>query len=382
MTPIRRARDLNFEVAGALYDLALVHPVEYARVAYRRAARAVLWLEEPVDRVARQGRLREVPNIGPSTERIVVEHLDRGASPTVESAIERSPRRVDVEAARALRRGFLSRAEVLRVLQARGTGVVALDDYRGDLQMHTLDSDGGESVEAMADAAAARGHEYLNVTDHSYGLAIAGGMSMEEAARQHAEIDRLNDLRRGRFRIFKGIEANIRPDGSVDMTEDELARFEIVVAAPHSILRRSHDQTDRMIAAVRHPGVHVIGHPRGRMMSRQGVLARWDLVFEEAARRDVAIELDGDWYRQDLDHELARQALAAGCRFALDSDAHSGRELVYSEFAIAHARLAGIPRDRVINTWPAARLDDWARSRKAAHPRRSRTASPGRQPHA
>ena len=126
-----------------------------------------------------------------------------------------------------------------------------------------------------------------------------------------------------------------------------------------------------MIATVRHPGVHVLAHPRGRMYSRRGVLARWDEVFEEAAARGVAVELDGDPYRQDLDFALAKRALAAGCLFAIDSDAHSGAELAYAELALAHARLAGIPARRVINTWPAEKLLEWAR--KPSGRRRPRT---------
>jgi putative hydrolase len=148
------------------------------------------------------------------------------------------------------------------------------------------------------------------------------------------------------------------------MTADELKQFELVLAAPHSKLRVGADQTERMLATVRHPAVHVLAHPRGRMYSRQGVLARWPEVFAEASAQGVAIEIDGDPYRQDLDYTLARNALAAGCLFALDSDAHSGSELVYADFALAHARLARIPASRIINTWPATKLLDWARRRR------------------
>jgi putative hydrolase len=186
-------------------------------------------------------------------------------------------------------------------------------------------------------------------------------MSMEEVGRQHAVIDAFNRSQDGRFRVIKGIEANIPLDGGVDMTDDELARFELVLAAPHSRLRRAEDQTARMLAAVRHPGVHILAHPRGRMMTRAGVQADWGKVFAEAKRRNVAIEIDGDPFRQDLDQSLARQALAAGCLFALDSDAHSGPELAYTDIALAHARLAGIPAERVINTWPVDRLLAWAK---------------------
>jgi histidinol phosphatase-like PHP family hydrolase len=115
-----------------------------------------------------------------------------------------------------------------------------------------------------------------------------------------------------------------------------------------------------MIAAVRTPGVHVLGHPRGRMYgSRAGVQAHWDDVFSAAADAGVAVEIDGDPSRQDLDYTLARRALAAGCLFALDSDAHAPDELAAAETAIGHARLAGIPPDRIINCWPLEKLLDW-----------------------
>ncbi|HEV8129215.1 MAG TPA: PHP domain-containing protein, partial [Candidatus Eisenbacteria bacterium] len=294
------------------------------------------------------------------SERVIVEYLREGSSPTVKRAVEKSGKADDVRSAHAHRTNFLSRAAAVMVLTARMKGVIGLEDYRGDLQMHTEWSDGSASIGDMATSAMERGYGYIGVSDHSYGLKIARGMSMEDAARQHREIDRLNEKWAGRFRVFKGIEANIPADGGVDMTAEELARFEIVLAAPHSKLRKAEDQTARMLATVRHPRVHILAHPRGRMYSRQGVLARWDEVFAEAARHHVAVELDGDPYRQDLDWTLAARALDLGCLFAIDSDAHSGAQLAYTELALAHARLAGIPADRIINTWNATRLLDWA----------------------
>ena len=183
---------------------------------------------------------------------------------------------------------------------------------------------------------------------------------MAKLAEQHLEIAKLNDLCRGRFRLLKGIEANIRADGSIDMLPAELDHLEIVVAAPHSALRSPGDQTMRMVSAVKAPGVHILGHPRGRKYgTRPGVTADWKRVFAAAAGSGVAVEIDGDPSRQDLDYELAATALASGCLFALDSDAHSTGELRYAETAIAHARLAGIPSERIINCWPLDRLLDW-----------------------
>src|SRR6185369_2422655 len=131
---------------------------------------------------------------------------------------------------------------------------------------------------------------------------------------------------------------NIRADGSVDMEQDELRELELVVAAPHSALRTEADQTARMVTAVRTPGVHILGHPRGRIYgSRPGVSARWDEVFEAAAQSGVAVELDGDPARQDIDFDMAKRAIDLGCIFALDSDAHAVDQLSYAETAIAHA---------------------------------------------
>ena len=225
----------------------------------------------------------------------------------------------------------------------------------------------------MIKGARELGHSCLGITDHSYGLPIARGMSMEQASRQWAEIDRLNAKHEGEFRVFKGIEANILADGALDLQPDEAAGFEFVVASPHSILRKTDDQTPRMIAAVKTPGVAILGHPRGRVFnSRPGVAADWNAVFDIAARLEVAIELDGNWHRQDIDYVLAGRALEAGCIFALDSDAHSIAELRFSEYALAHARLAGIPSERVINCWSDDRLDEWMKSR---HQRRRRRSS-------
>jgi histidinol phosphatase-like PHP family hydrolase len=260
--------------------------------------------------------------------------------------------------------GFLTAAEVAAALKNRRLrGVVSRRDYRGDLQMHSTYSDGSQTLADIVETGLRRGYEYAAVTDHSYGLPVAHGVSMARLAEQHREIDRLNAVHDGRFRIIKGIEANILADGGLDMTAEERRRLELVVAAPHSSLRSSADQTRRILSAVRTPGVHILGHPRGRKRGvRPGVKADWDRIFAAAARRTLAIEIDGDPRRQDIDHTLARRALAAGCIFALDSDAHSTEEWSFADNALAHARLAGIPSERIINCWPVDFLLEWARS--------------------
>jgi histidinol phosphatase-like PHP family hydrolase len=343
--------DRNGQVAALLRDFAAVQKSKQSMWGYKRAAAAVLALEEPIESLREpDGTLRKIPHIGPSSTRIIPEVLDTGTSATVESAIAGSSQAGDVERRRGLRDHFLSRAQVVAALRNPRLTGPTLADYHGDLQMHSTWSDGSQSLEDIVEAGISRGYHFCAVTDHSYGLKIAGGVSMADLAEQHEDINRLNKHYRGRFRLLKWIEANIRADGSIDMEPGELAQLEIVVAAPHSVLRSPDDQTGRMVNAVSTRGVHILGHPRGRMIgSRPGVSADWDRVFAAAARSKVAIELDGDPSRQDLDHDLARRAADAGCLFALDSDAHSSGELRYAETAIAHARLAGIPTDRIVN---------------------------------
>lgn len=363
-------RDVNVEAAGLLLDMAALRKTKPSGLGYKRAAYAVFSLERPVTDYISEGTLRQVRGIGPSSERIIRECVDAGTSERVNLALQEAPASIqaDVGKRRQVRGGFLSWAGVLAAMRGRvPAGVVTSADYRGDLQMHTAWSDGAEDLRTMADACRSRGWMRMCVTDHSYGLPVARGMSMEQAERQHAEIDGLNAQFAGAFRIFKGIEANILPDGRVDMEAGELRRFELVIAAPHSVLRKADDQTARMVSAVQTPGVHVLGHPRGRMFnSRAGVQADWEQVFAAAAREGVAIEIDGTWDRQDVDASLAVRALEAGCVFAIDSDAHAPMELEFVEYGIAHARLARIPADRIINCWEEERLLTWARSRSAA----------------
>jgi len=357
----RTHADVNAVVGGYLRDLAFAQASPQKMFGYKRAANAILSLDRPLtELLAADGALPRIPGIGPGSTRVIREILETGASPTVEQAVDRSDRRADIHRRRELRRHFLSRAEVRRVLADPGFDGPTVEHYHGDLQMHSEWSDGSPTVDEIADACVGRGYQYAAVTDHSYGLKIAGGMSMGEAAAQRLAIEAVNARMAGRFRLLQGIEANIDAAGGLDLTDAEAATFDVVLAAPHSKLRKDDDQTDRMLAAVRHPAVRVLAHPRGRMSgSRAGVLANWDAVFEAAAQRGVAIEIDGDPARQDLDFTLGRRALSLDCIFALDSDAHTTGQLAYAETALAHARLAGIPADRIVNCWPLERLLAW-----------------------
>jgi putative hydrolase len=358
------ASDVNAIVGGYLRDLAFAQVSKQKMFGYKRAANAILALDVPLtELIEPDGALPRIAGIGPASTRVIREVLETGESATVERAIEESGRREDIERRRQLRKHFLSRAEVRRVLADPALAGPTPAQYRGDLQLHSQWSDGYPSVEEIAEACIQRGYHYTAVTDHSYGLRIAGGMSMAEAAQQRRAIDDVNSRYGRQFWLLQGVEANIDTAGNLDLSDDEAARFDVVLAAPHSKLRRPEDQTQRMLAAVAHPAVRILAHPRGRITgSRAGVIADWNAVFAVCAARGVAVEIDGDPSRQDIDHTLARRALEAGCLFALDSDAHTTTQLSFAETALAHARLAGIPPDRIVNCWPLERLRAWLSS--------------------
>jgi histidinol phosphatase-like PHP family hydrolase len=357
----RTSPDINAVIGGFLRDLAFAQSSPHTMFGYKRAAAAILSLEVPLPALIDSHRaFPRIPGIGPGSTRIIREILATGESASVERAIDESGRRADIERRRRLRRHFLSRAEVRRILADPSMPGPTLQQYRGDLQMHSEWSDGSHTVQAIAGACLKRGYQYAAVTDHSYGLKIAGGMSMAEAAEQRRAIAEVNAAGGGEFRLLQGIEANLDAAGNLDLSVEEASTFDVVLAAPHSKLRKDDDQTDRMLTAIAHPSVRILAHPRGRITgSRAGVVADWDAVFESAAQRGVAIEIDGDPARQDLDYTLAARACEAGCLVALDSDAHTTAQLSYAETAVAHARLAAIPTERIINCWPLDRLQAW-----------------------
>lgn len=353
--------DLNIHLAGLLDDLAAVQPSMYPRRAYERAARRITLLPEQVTAAT------TLPDIGKTAVRVIQEVLATGESRTVTQAIEGSTRVAEVEARRQRRDGFLSLAIARQVLAAPAPGAIGLDDYRGDFQMHSTWSDGSRSIAEMAIACAERGYTHFAVTDHSEGLSIARGLSAGRLAAQHAEIDAINATTDGRMRVLKGIEANILADGSLDIripphSAPRTPHYEVVLAAPHSKLDSADTQTSRLVRAVSAPGVHILAHPSGRKFGkRAGLRVDWGQVFAAAKAHEVAIEIDGDPSRQDLPYALARQAFDAGCLIAIDSDAHDSDQLCFVEIALAHARLAGIPPARVINTWATKKLLGWLR---------------------
>jgi histidinol phosphatase-like PHP family hydrolase len=244
--------------------------------------------------------------------------------------------------------------------------------YKGDLQMHTVWSDGSASIMEMADAAIERGYQYIGITDHSKGLKIARGIDEQTLRRQAKEIAQANEklAQKGvKFRVLRSIEMNLNPRGEGDMDPAALAELDVVVGSFHSALRTKEDQTDRYLAALRNPTVDILGHPRGRIYNyRLGLSADWPRVFATAAELDKAVEMDSYADRQDLDVDLLALAREAGVKIAIDTDAHHPEQLDFAALGLAAAMRANIPPERIINFMPTDELLQWVKARREEAP--------------
>ncbi len=229
--------------------------------------------------------------------------------------------------------------------------LVELGDIRGVLHCHSEYSDGKATIAEMAEAARARGWSYLGVTDHSQSAFYAGGLSRESILEQHDEIDRVNATLNG-FRVLKGIEADILPCGRIDYDPEFLERFDFVIASIHS--RFGMDQTamtNRVLRALDSPFVTVLGHPTGRLLlTREPYAINMEAVIEKAAESGVAVELNADPHRLDIDWRLCRLAKERGAQVEIGPDAHSAAGLDNIEFGIGIARKGWLERDDVLNT--------------------------------
>ena len=234
---------------------------------------------------------------------------------------------------------------------------------KGDLQMHTEWSDGSGSVQDMAEEANSCGYEYIAITDHAKGLKIAGGINEETLERQGEEIERLNASlaeKTKKSRVLRSIEVNMNVQGQSDMLEESLAKLDVVLGCFHSALRKTDDQTQRYLDALRNRSIQILGHPRGRIYNfRLGLRADWPRVFALAAELDKAVEIDCYPDRQDLNVELLRLARKAGCRVSLGTDAHHPWQLSFIEVGLAASLMAGLAPDRILNFMPKDQLLAW-----------------------
>lgn len=322
--------------------------------AYRRAIEIVDEVgDEELAALHEAGALTELAGIGGSTSAVIAQALD-GEVPRKVTELEASTR---IEATEG--------ADLRAAL-------------RGDCHLHSLWSDGGATIEAMAGAAVALGHSYIVMTDHSPRLTIAHGLDADRLRAQIAEIRALNERFDGEFRILTGIEVDILADGSLDQDEDLLAELDVVVASVHSKLSmNADDMTRRMVSAVANPHVDILGHVTGRKVpgkmrqigksgfpGRIGSSFDADMVFAACARFDTAVEINCRPERQDPPDDLLDLALEWGCRIAIDTDAHAPGQLEFQVFGCDKAARHGIDEERIVNTWDVETLLEWA----GAHP--------------
>jgi DNA polymerase (family X) len=242
-------------------------------------------------------------------------------------------------------------------------------DLAGTFHCHTTYSDGKATLEEMAAAARERGWSYLGIADHSRTAAYAGGLPLERVRAQQAEIDALNELLADQgadFTVFKGIESDILADGSLDYPDDVLASFDYVVGSVHSSFRMDPaEMTRRIVRAIRHPALTILGHPTGRLLlTRSGYGVDVDALLQAAAAAGVVVEINSNPHRLDLDWRHVRTAAELGILIAVNPDAHSVAALDHVAFGVNMARKAGLEPRQVRNTWPRGRVAEYFAQRK------------------
>ncbi|MBK5187904.1 MAG: PHP domain-containing protein, partial [Gemmatimonadaceae bacterium] len=235
--------------------------------------------------------------------------------------------------------------------------LIAPGDIRGVLHCHSDYSDGKATIAEMAAAARALGWEYIGISDHSQSAFYAGGLKPDAVLAQHEEIDRLNSSDLGVL-VLKGVEADILVDGQIDYDPELLDRFDYVIASVHSRFSMDREtMTKRVLRALDDPHVTILGHPTGRLLlSREAYAIDVPAVLEKAGDRGVAVEINADPHRLDLDWRYCQLAKSVGCSFEIGPDAHSTRGLANMEFGVGIARKGGLEAADVINTLGASKI--------------------------
>jgi DNA polymerase (family 10) len=236
--------------------------------------------------------------------------------------------------------------------------LVGYGDLRGDLQVQTNWTDGSDSIESMAEAAALRGLEYIAITDHTKRLAMTHGLDEKRIIEQIAEIDRLNKKLRGKITLLKGSECDILKDGTLDLPDKVLAKLDIVGVSVHSYFNLPRaEQTERIKRAMANPHVDILFHPTGRIIDRRPAYdVDMDELVAAAKHTGTIMEIDAFPDRLDLKDEHIRLCVEAGVRMSIDSDAHSPTHFPYLEYGIAQARRGWATKTDIINAWPLEKM--------------------------
>jgi len=244
--------------------------------------------------------------------------------------------------------------EIEAALEGRLPKLIELSDIRGDLHMHTVETDGRATLEEMAEAARALGYEYIAITDHSKALAMANGLDEKRAVAFAQHVRELNRDGLG-IRIFSGLECDIRRDGEMDLAEDALAELDIVIGSVHSHMSlEATEMTDRLMRALESPNIRVMGHPTGRMLlNRDPFPFDFERVASQAARRNVYLEINGSPERLDLSSSMVRTAKGLGAKFAISTDSHQTKHLAPNmRYGLITARRGWLEAGDVLNAQP------------------------------
>ncbi len=253
------------------------------------------------------------------------------------------------------------RGEIEAALKGTLPRLVEVRDLQSELHAHTTWSDGALSIREMAQAARGRGLKLLAITDHSQSLGVTGGLTPERLRAQRRELDQVQADMGGGFSLLQGAEVEIRADGHLDYNNDTLSDLDIVVASLHTSLRQPREViTARLLHAIENRHVDIIGHPTGRLLpDREGADLDMEAVLQAAARSGVALEINANPARLDLDDIYAFRALELGCLLAVNTDAHQPAQFDLAHFGVGIARRAWATSDKVINAWPPEKLLHW-----------------------
>jgi DNA polymerase (family 10) len=255
--------------------------------------------------------------------------------------------------------------EIEAAAEGRLPELVELCDLRGDLHMHTTETDGRASLSEMAEAARARGYEYIAITDHSKALAMANGLDEKRVVAFARQVREINREGAAGLRIFSGIECDILKDGAMDLADDALAELDLVIGSVHSHMNQEYaEMTDRLLRALECPHLRVLGHPTGRLLlQRDAFPFDFDRVVTQAVRRGVWLEINASPERLDLDGPLIRSAKAKGASFTISTDAHHPKHLAAMRYGVTTARRGWLGTHDIRNTLPADRFAAALRSK-------------------
>jgi len=316
----------------------------YRIQAFRRAATEISRItDEELQRLAKIGRLQDIPGVGEKTATVIAEAL-AGETPEYLRKLMNDGPEPGTDAGEALRQHL-----------------------KGDLHSHSDWSDGGHTIEAMATKARDLGHEYLALTDHSPRLKIANGLTAERLTQQLDVVAEVNE-ELAPFRLLTGIEVDILEDGALDQSEELLARVDVVVASVHSKLRMPKaEMTKRMLHAIANPHCDVLGHCTGRLLTGRGrPESEFDeeLVLGACVDHDTALEVNCRPERLDPPKRILTRAFELGVKISIDTDAHATEQLEWHPYGTDRASACGYEADRVINAMTAKDLLAWTTVRR------------------